>query len=170
METWAEITLDEIELSVAMHAGIQLHHLSQHLGLKDRPIAPGVNPIYLNQVGMLGEMVVAKYLDLYWGGSARSYGKADLSHRIEVRTITRPDNGLKVRERDKGKRVVGVLLPASLSSRVFQIVGWLEAEEGMKQEWVRDPYNAGRPYYAVPLLSLHPISMLKELISHVSTN
>lgn len=155
------VKLDEVELATALYAGSQLHNLSKRMGLRDRAIRRDVSPMHLTQVGMIGEMVVAKYLDVYWGGSARSYAGADLSHNIEVRTISRPENGLKVRRRDADKIVVGVILPAQLAQREFVIPGWHLGAD-VREEWLVDPYNAGRPYYAVPLSELRTPLDLRE--------
>lgn len=161
MET---IELDEVEFFSAMYAGVLIHHLSCKLGLTDRLIKPGANPVRINQIGQLGERVAAKALDLYWSGAARTYAGADLSHQVEVRTISNPKNGLKVRPRDSDdKRIVGVLLPEDLSTRKFTVVGWIFAADAKRKEWERNPYNKGL-YYGVPLHELRPIAELRDII------
>lgn len=161
MET---IELDEVEWATALYAGVLIHHLSCKLGLTDRLIKPGANPVRINQIGQLGERVVGKALDLYWSGAARTYAGADLSHNIEVRTIGNPKNGLKVRPRDgNDKRVVGVLLPDDLECRKFVVAGWVLAQDAKQKRWGRNPYNKGL-YYGVPLHELRPIAELRDII------
>lgn len=161
MET---IELDEVEWATALYAGVLIHHLSCKLGLTDRLIKPGANPVLINQIGQLGERVAAKALDLYWSGAARTYAGADLSHGIEVRTISNPKNGCKVRPRDADdKRIVGVLLPEDLSTRKYTVVGWILAQDAKQKRWGRNPYGKGL-YYAVPLHELRPIAELRDII------
>jgi hypothetical protein len=61
------------------------------------------------------------------------------------------------------KRVVGVLLPRDLATRRFEIVGWIYADEGKREEWKRNPYGRGI-YYAVPLEELNDVEDLKYLV------
>lgn len=161
MET---VELDEVEFWSAMYAGVLIHHLSCKLGLTDRLIKPGANPVRINQIGQLGERVAAKALDLYWSGAARTYAGADLSHNIEVRTISNPKNGLKVRPRDDPtKRVVGIALPDDLECRKFVVAGWIMAGDAKQKRWSRNPYNRGI-YFGVPLDQLRPIAELRDII------
>lgn len=158
------VELSEFEFALACYAGQLIHMLSEHRGYTERRINQKISPVRMNQIGQLGEMVVAKCLGLYWGGGSFTFAKADLAHNIEVRTISRASLGLKVRPRDVAtKRVVGVLLPEDLKTRQFDVVGWKPASEAKDDRWLCNPYGKG-PVYYVPLDELRPIEELQYLI------
>lgn len=162
------VRLDELEYRLGMAAGSFIHGMSRRAGLRDGMIAgqSEADSLLLNQKGQLGELVVAKALDLFWGGSAWSFGKPDLSHNIEVRTLSPESQVLKVRMGDDDlKRVVGVRLPKDLEHGEYELVGWIYAGHGQKRIWLDDPFGAGRPYYRVPLSELRPIEELRLLVN-----
>lgn len=158
------VHLDEVEYWSTCYAGVLLHSLSLKMGLVDRMYKPGGDPVRINQVGQLGERVAAKALDLYWSGAARTFSAPDLSHNIEVRTVSNPGWGPKVRKRDApDKRVVAVHVPDGGLVRDFEVLGWVLAGDVKKKEYWVTPYGRGG-FYAVPGSEMRPIEELRELI------
>lgn len=161
-----EITLNEVEFLSAAYTGLLISWASRKAGLRDMPMKGGVDSLYLNQIGALGEMVVAKCLDLYYGGAAFTFAKPDLSFMVEVRTIGNQGLGLKVRPRDAPeKRIVGVLVPDDLETRKFVVAGWIPASDAKQERWLCDPGSRGRPVYYVPLSELRSIEELRREIA-----
>lgn len=112
---------------------------------------------YANHIqGALGEMAVAKYLDLYWPVSVNRFrDKPDLGDDLEVRSgfpKVRPGD-------DADQRVVFVTM---LDAVTFRIDGWIEAGYAQSRpDWKNDPHDRGRPCFVVPEVELRPPEMLR---------
>lgn len=166
------VQLDEIELGSAIRSGELLYMLSLKMGLKERKIDPNQTGMDITIRGQVGERAVAKGLDLYWSGAARTYKAADLSHNIEVRTIAREGLGIKVKETDHdSKRVVGVIVPDAntlvslLCGVELSILGWAEAGE-VKQHGKRIYAHGGHFYVADPGNPIiKPLGELRRIVA-----
>jgi hypothetical protein len=95
-----------------------------------------------SRAAAVAEMVVAKYLGLYWGGHVWDSAQhdhfrmeSDVGDRIEVRRIRRAQAPLTVRKRDlavEGRIVVSVFVD-SQEQTSGQIMGWLPAVDAWEQ-------------------------------------
>lgn len=158
------VHLNEVELGSALYAGILLSQMSSVLGLRDRVHSSRHSSLEITQLGIVGERVVAKALDLYWSGAAQTYTGADLSHDIEVRTTTHPDKGLKVRETDyDDKRIAGVFI-SDIDSGDYLVTGWILAGDAKREAYWVNPRGLGG-YWRVPASVLRPIAELRDIIA-----
>jgi hypothetical protein len=113
-------------------------------------------------VGLAGELAVAAAYGIPWRGEPdRFKGVPDVGE-WDVRTRTRADYDLPIREDDPDRVVILVL-----AHRIpyLEVAGWYRAGEARRHpEWVRDyqPVGGGamRPAWFVPQSALHPMNAL----------
>ena len=93
------------------------------------------------------EMAVAKHMNRYWvpADSAFSDLDADVGGNIHVRSTRIRRGSLILHDRDKPGWYVLVIdrMPE------FDIAGWIHTDDGIREEFYRDP-GTGRPAYFVP--------------------
>lgn len=99
--------------------------------------------------GSLGELALAKYLNLFWNGSLR-VGPGDVG-KLEVRTRSEHRYDLMIHKSDPDEAIVWLLTGAFGQYRVR---GWIRAKDGKKAIYWRDPAG-GRPTYFVPASALN---------------
>ena len=93
-------TLKWHEVMLGGMTGVMRHVKSLKKGLKDAHGYDGEDGWTKHIDGALGEVVVAKALDHYWGGPIDTFKSADLGDIIQVRTRSRADYELIVRPDD----------------------------------------------------------------------
>lgn len=97
-----------------------------------------------NIEGALGEMAVAKFLNLYWGGKGEFRG--DDVGPYQIRTVGESNYRLILHKEDPDDKIFWLAIGRNGS---YTIKGWLIAKDGKKKEYWTDP-NTGRPAYFVP--------------------
>lgn len=107
-------------------------------------------------VGCIGEIAVAKGLNIQWDRSVGTYkNQADLSGNIEVRHRSNPEFQLIVRDNDKDDSIY--VLSRGMPPGAIEIVGWIYGHMAKKEEYKKDPGGYGRPAYFVPDNILQPM-------------
>lgn len=163
------VNLSGFEYEISLHIAEKIGIMSREAGLIDRAFSSKGDA--LTTVGCLAEMAVAKWLDLFWVGRPFSFREADLSHRIEVRAITRPGDGLKVRDVDGDwKRVVGAEVGElgvfnAAGQFEVRIVGWINAVFGKRPLYYAEPYGKKPGAYWVPQENLFSLDKLRHIIA-----
>lgn len=105
-------------------------------------------------VGACGEMTVAKVFDCYWSPSVNTFhATTDLPHDTEVRSTTRLDGSLIVRDNDPDDRIY-ILVTGEPPS--MTVVGWITGAEAKQPQWLRNPHGH-RPAWFVPQSALQPV-------------
>jgi hypothetical protein len=99
--------------------------------------------------GALGEMALAKYLDVYLGGTG-TLRAADVGD-CDVRTTSGPNNRLILHPNDPDDRVFWLLTG---QNGKYTVRGNILGAEGKKQQFWKDPAG-GRPAYFVPQSELN---------------
>ena len=94
--------------------------------------------------GALGEMALAKHLDVYVGGTGVLRGP-DVGD-CDVRTTAGADNRLILHPDDPDERVFWLLTG---QNGKYTVRGNILGAEGKQQKWWKDPVG-GRPAYFVP--------------------
>lgn len=119
--------------------------------------------------GAQGEVALAKWLDVYWGGSVNCYRniKGDVGD-YEVRTRTRKDYELLIRPDDVVDTAFYILAhsfppntfkEAPVGGLGVRLMGWMRGRDAKNPKWIA--HHGGRaPAYFVPHTELHPMSML----------
>jgi hypothetical protein len=166
------IILDPDELEVSHLIGEFRHNnCVQHgyTNYKKSTIHP--DDITLDILGVLGEVVVAKYfncLQEYIDDNVdRNVGWTlkDVGH-VQVRLtpvlhgclIIRPGYG---RCKDGEKLEEPFILVIQKTNLEYLIPGWLFGKEGLKDEWKRNPYDKGEAYF-IPQNKLRSIETLNK--------
>ena len=102
-----------------------------------------------HQLGAMGELAYCKMINRYWSGKIRNFDGADIGEKTQIRW-TRLDN-VKVRLTEKDIYVVAL-------SGVPPIVtyhGWIYSNDAMKEKYMKDYNNRGKPAYFVPFADLN---------------
>ena len=123
---------------------------------KGLPDAHGCNPEDgwdAHVGGACGEMALAKTLDVYWDCSVNTFkSQGDVGGR-EVRTRSKHDYDLIVRESDPEDRTYWLVTGVAPN---FRVHGWIKGDEARRDEWWKN--HGGRGYaWFVPQQSLWPI-------------
>ena len=113
--------------------------------------------------GALGEMAVAKYLDLYWSGSVDTFALADIGREIQVRTTDKDTNRLIVRPVDDNE---ACFVLARGRNDHYDIVGWVFGLEAKRPELSQAPGGRDSAYF-VPDSALRPITELRAGIDSI---
>jgi len=112
--------------------------------------------------GAMAEQAFCKAMGRYWGGGINTFHVSDVEGcDVDVRWSNGPT--LKVRADDRGRivKMRGV-------APEFEVVGWIEASEAKRPEWLADPGNRGAPAYFVPDDRLQEAWKLKAILSETA--
>lgn len=101
------------------------------------------------------EMVVAKYLNVYWDGSVGTFKSVPDVGDVEVRHTPVHSNKLIVRDRDSDD---GIYYLVTGEAPYFTVRGWIRGADAKQERWKRDPNNRGLPAYFVPQRELNGAS------------
>lgn len=109
--------------------------------------------------GAVGEMAVAKCLNLYWAGSLGEFARGkDVGDCVDVRSVTKSSHSLILHPADKDDTPY-ILVELSKPSEAT-LVGWVYGVDGKNPLYWADPSGKGRPAFFVPRKDLRPISEL----------
>jgi hypothetical protein len=150
-----EVVLTPAESMMAAAVGALRHAESLHANRRDahglRTDADGQS---LHILGAAGELAVARVLGRYWGGDVCNFKRADVGASVQVRTRSRPDYDLIVRDDDDPADVFVLVTgtPTRLS-----VHGWIRGGDARRPEWRQT--HGGRPAaWFVPQSALHPLA------------
>jgi len=108
--------------------------------------------------GACGEIAVAKFLGLYWGGSVNTFKTGGDVSGLEVRTRSESHYDLIIRDNDPPDSIYILVIG---QCPTYQVVGWVRGREGKRAEYRKT--HGGRPgAYFVPQSALRPIEELRE--------
>lgn len=103
-------------------------------------------------LGACGERAFCKALGIYWDGSVDTFHtKADAGVRYEIRSTTRDDGRLIIRDNDDPDRIYVLVTgqPPRMTVR-----GWILGSWARQPSWRTDPYGY-RPAWFVPQNALN---------------
>ena len=116
----------------------------------------------IDVAGAIGEMAVAKYLDLkhFVFAFNDKYGKYDLPPNIDVKTSLGHNRRLPIfKNEDPSKLFVFV----TFAYEIIRIQGWIVGKDGMKNQFIDNPVGRGESFY-VPKFALNNISLLPDYL------
>lgn len=152
-----EVELNPSEMLVASSVGCMRHIAAVKAGRHDKHgAASGGWQIHIE--GALGELAVAKCLGRFWSGAINTFKDADIGTRIQVRTRSRHDYDLIVRE-DDGDSDLFVLVTGVAPS--YRVKGWLSGKEAKNPAWLASHGNR-EPAFFVPASALRPIESIGD--------
>jgi hypothetical protein len=145
------------ELTMAAHIGTQRQIESLRDDKKDKAGYDG-SGWEINIEGAVGELVVAKYLNIYWDGSVNTYKSGHDVGGYEVRTRSKSWYELLIRPDDKDDAIYILVTGKGFD---YKIRGWLLGKDAKRKEWFKA--HGGRdPAYFAPQSVLHPMSELPD--------
>jgi len=160
-----DITLNWYEYSMAAEVGLRRSLESKRAGLED---AHGLVTLGWSESieGAIGELVVAKALNIYWDGSVNTFKAPDFPPNIQVRTRPHPEHDLIVRPVDDLFDIF-VLVTGKCPS--YTVRGFIHGYDARDPEWLHNEGIGFRPdAYFVPQWALKPIEGLKEVALAIS--
>jgi len=143
-----KIRLSYKEMLIGAQIGIMRRVQSMKRGYTHAHGRPDNDDWQRDIEGALGEMALAKYLNLYWvGGEVCAVDVGD----FEVRTTVRPNGRLILHPKDDDTRYFWLVTGIN---GVYEIKGHILASEGKRDEYWSDPTGRQRHAYFVPQSAL----------------
>jgi hypothetical protein len=149
-----DVLLSKLEAVSAINVGAMRHLSSLLAGRKDKHGASGAWDLHIN--GALGEMVVCKFLGVYWSCSIDAFKRPDIGDNIQVKTRSRHDYELIVRSDDNPDHVFILVTGQCLKYRVH---GWLRGGDARRPEWLKT-HGGREPAHFAPQSALEPMETL----------
>src|SRR5262245_30023508 len=143
------VRLSMTEIILAAVAGVIRNVTCIKEGLANRKYTDDdVSDWQVHIIGSCAECAVAKHLNVYWGGSNRSFKKPDVGD-LQVRATGHPDGHLILRERDVKDET---FILAIVRLPFVDIVGATQTWAGKQDKYWRADKNA----WWVPQADLAP--------------
>lgn len=153
------VRLSKAEMLMASSVGAMRQISSLAAGRDDAHGAAG-NGWQMHIEGAMGELAAAKAMGRFWSGTINSFGGADMGARIQVRTRSRHDYDLIVRDNDQDDHLF-ILVTGEAPE--YRVRGWISGSESKRDCWRKSPN--GRPEaWFVPASALHPLVTMDETV------
>ncbi len=153
-----KITLDQEEFNRAIKVGELRQSESTRKNLQDKHGLDPAQGLKVHVEGACGELAVSKALGVSWDASVNTFKKFGDLGDIEVRTASKANYCLIVRQADIDSRIF--ILAIRLSPREFDIIGWILGSNAKKDKWLKAPNGREKAWF-VPQDELLPIDSLK---------
>lgn len=144
------LTIAEIWQAASVGMLRQMQALSR--GQRDAHGFNGEDGWTIHIEGACGELALAKYLNVYPGLTANAGKAADVS-KYQVRTRSKPDYDLIVRDGDADSDVFVLVVG---SAGTYRVIGAILGEHAKRPQW-RKQYGGRPPAYFVPQSALRPL-------------
>jgi len=155
-----KVTLTRLECFDAAMVGILRFIESLFAGHEDKGGAKDEDfctRIGIDILGAMGELVIAKILNLHWSRSINGFKTTpDIEPNLEVKTPRKSHHRLMIRKGDDPSRIYVLVLPDP-EPPFFKVVGSIRGFDAMLEEHVENPGNRGEAYF-VPTEKLRPWS------------
>ena len=151
------VCLTELELQIAAMTGASRYWHVRNRGMKNRPAQSHDDGLGLARhvEGAAGEMALAKALERYWLPSVNAFKVADIGKNIQVRTRTKDEYEMIVRDHDSDDHYF-VLVTGTAPE--FKIRGYIKGVDAKRDCWKRS-YGGGMLSYFVPHAELCAINL-----------
>jgi hypothetical protein len=155
------VILTNEERRAATQLGCRRHAEAVAAGRPDAHGFIGSEGLRMHIEGAMGEIAAARALGVEFTPTCNTFKDPDLPYGIQVRTRSRHDYDLIVRDDDADAEMF-VLVTGSNGSYVVH--GWMLGDEAKQDRWRR--MHGGRPAaYFVPKNELRPLGTLVDLIT-----
>lgn len=148
------VTLDDFELLQAAQVGIRRHIEAVTSGRPDRHGFDGSTGWQIHCEGACGELALAKAMNKHWSGSVNTFSSGGDVGRVQVRTRSKHDYELLVRDKDSDDDKF-VLVTGTAPT--YHIHGWIAGVDAKRVEWRQTHGNRPGAYF-VPQSELTPIA------------
>ncbi len=152
------VKLTRAEVSMASHIGClrQIESLAQ--GLQDKHDMDPKDGWGIHIEGACGELVVAKTGNLHWDGSVNSFHTSADVGEFHVRTRSRHDYELLVRDDDEDE---GIYILVTGYAPNYVVRGWQYGKE-CKQDQYKKGHGGRKPAYFYPQNKLRDMGDLSD--------
>ena len=140
------IELTRAEIEIAKSIGCLRRMASMKQGHKNAHGFDGSTAWDIDIEGAAAELAYCKYRGKYWGGCVNTYKGADVGSNVQIRSTTRPDGCLIVRDNDPDDHFF-VLVVGRIPA--FTVVGFIKGCDAKQKKWIRNP-NGREACYFVP--------------------
>ncbi len=147
------------EMVMAALVGVHRHVAAIKRGLPDKYGMDGLG-WNAHVEGACGELAVAKCMGRFWSGTVNSFKEADITGGLQVRTRSKPEYELIVRENDNPEHVY--VLVTGIAPRL-NVVGWIQGGDARRPDWWKE-YGGRAGAWFVPQAELQPMHRLQEKI------
>ena len=110
--------------------------------------------------GALGEIAVARYLNIFWSPTVNTFRAPDLGKNLQVRTRSSHDYDLIVRPTDSD---TDLFVLVTGIAPIYTIWGYIQGQDAKKEELVKD-YGSRPKAFFVPKKLLIPIEILMDIL------
>lgn len=164
MNNSIQIFLTDEEKRQAVEEGLRRQTVNRKNNIKGRNGGPttGKKSLDIDILGAVGEMAVAKYMDMkkdLYKEKEPIRGSSDLLYDIDVKTRSKHYYDLIVQKNENpNKKYILV----TIENKIILIHGWIYASKAMDKKYWSDPAR-GRPAYFFPKNKLNHIETLKDV-------
>lgn len=148
------VMLTRMEAAMALHVGVMRHMTSVFRGRQDRHGAALSWDLHLE--GACGELAYCKHAGIFWDGSIDVFKRPDIGGSIQIRTRSRHDYELIVRDDDADTDWF-VLITGRMPR--FEIRGCLRGADAKRAEW-RQTHGDREAAFFVPTKELLGVERL----------
>lgn len=153
------VTLTPYEIDMAAAVGVRRMVSAVSKSLADKHGYSG-DGWGIHIEGAMGELAVAKALNLYWDGSVDTFRRADISPNIHVKTRSNPDYDLIVRMSDPNE---GVFVLVTGRCPVYEVRGWTTGKDAKRDEFLQT-YGGREAAYFVPQARLNEMGLIWKVV------
>jgi hypothetical protein len=151
-----KVTLRWFEVLLAASVGVRRQLEALRASLPDCHGFDGETSWQVHIEGACGEMAFAKAARLFWSGSVNSFKNGCDMGNIQVRTRSREDYDLIVRENDRDEDAFVLVIGKAPE---YRVVGWIRGADAKRPEW-RKTYGNRPAASFVPQAALRDMTML----------
>lgn len=151
-----EVTVPQDEYDEAIRIGKKRFEQAKQGHMRD---TIGEDDERSHVLGAIGECAAAKALGIEWSKSLHTFKTVPDVGRFDIRTRSRSDGELIVRENDPvGRPVILVVPSGGRSGRDWCLAGQIDGSLYWRQvRWWGDPGGRGHPCWSIPQEFLIPV-------------
>lgn len=153
-----KVKLNLPEMLSASNAGTIRQYASDQRGSEYSEGFTGekMTPLTSHIEGAMGEVCVAKALNIHFPGSINTYGKADLGDDIGVRTTNKESYGLLIYQKDNPDHFYYLVKGVSPN---YRVCGWIRGGDAKVDKYLSPHVNERITVWRVPESDLNPMTM-----------
>lgn len=140
------VTLEWFEVMLAATVGVRRQLEALRRGRPDCHGFDGATGWQVHIEGACGEMAFAKATGRYWSGSVNTFKIGGDVGAIQVRTRSREDYDLIVRDDDRDEDIFVLVIG---QAPTYRVVGWIRGMDGKRACW-RQRYGNRPVAYFIP--------------------
>lgn len=149
------IELSSLEVGAGVRTGGLRQYQALKMGKREAHGYKGNDGWQIQIEGALGEIAVAKFLNIYWDSSVNTWKTEDLKG-IQVRTRSEHHYDLIIRK-DDSEESLYILVTGRYGK--YNIRGWMEGSKCKDPQWIQT-YAHREPAFFVPQKVLNPMDNL----------